>query len=101
MPAKSTNQASIGLPVVPHLLDGALHRLGGARQLPGQVDEGHRPAARQALARLANLTPGDFAALGRRQRVLAQATTLAGLLEMLAAESRLNPDGGRIAPGLR
>ncbi len=52
-----------------------------------------------ALRRLSNLTPGDFAAVRRRQELLDAPPTAADLLAALAEESRLKPDGTKRAIG--
>lgn len=54
---------------------------------------------RQSIGRLTNLTPGDFAAVVRKCRVLGPPRQTSDIVKMLAEESRVKPDGGRLRPG--
>ncbi len=62
-------------------------RLLGRDELPAPVE--------LALGRLGNLTPGDFAAVQRKLRLLGPVTDPDRLLALLAEESRVKPDARR------
>lgn len=65
----------------------------------GTLDDLAQTRVRRTLERLSNLTPGDFAAVGQRARLLGRTTTITDLLEALREESSLKPDGQRRAIG--
>jgi transitional endoplasmic reticulum ATPase len=62
-------------------------------QLGGKAPRGRGArSVRAALDRLDSLTPGDFAAVARRTRILGQSANAQGLLSALEGECRAKPD---------